>query len=92
MDENMEVEEEVDGNMENDLDGITLEVVDGMKEGSRWLIVNDVHICHKQKVFKGHDVWRCEDFRQYRCPFKIVTTREEGEKELRIVRMTKATC
>ena len=51
--------------------------------------MNDVHICHKQKVFKGHDVWRCEDFRQYRCPFKIVTTREEGEKELRIVRMTK---
>ena len=47
-DENMEVEEEVDDNMENDLDGITLEVVDGMKEGSRWLIVNDVHICHKQ--------------------------------------------
>ena len=89
-DENMEVEEEVDDNMENDLDGITLEIVDGMKEGSRWLIVNDVHICHKQKVFKGHDVWRCEDFRQYRCPFKIVTTREEGEKELRIVRMTKA--
>ena len=34
-------------------------------------------------------MWRCEDFRQYRCPFKIVTTREEGEKELRIVRMTK---
>ena len=67
--------------MENDLDGITLEVVDGMKEGSRWLIVNDVHICHKQKVFKGDDVWRCEDFRQYRCPFKIVTTREEGEKD-----------
>ena len=46
-DENMEVEEEVDDNMENDLDGITLEVVDGMKEGSRWLIVDDVHICDK---------------------------------------------
>ena len=90
-DENMEVEEEVDDNMENDLDSITLEVVDGMKEGSRWLIVNDVHICHKQKVFKGHDVWSCEDIRQYRCPFKIVTTREEVEKELRIVRMAKAT-
>ena len=41
-DDNIEVEEEVDDNMENDLYGITLEVVDGMKEGSRWLIVNDV--------------------------------------------------
>ena len=71
---------EVDDNMENELDGIILEVVDGIKEGSRWLIVDDVHICHKQQVFKGHDVWRCEDFRSYRCPFKIVTTKEEGEK------------
>ena len=81
---------EVDDNMENELDGIILEVVDGIKEGSRWLIVDDVHICHKQQVFKGHNVWRCEDFRSYRCPFKIVTTKEEGENELRIVSMTKA--
>ena len=66
VDANIEMEEDADDNMENDLDGITLEVVDGMKEGSRWLIVNDVHICHKQKVFKGHDVWRCEDFRRRR--------------------------
>ena len=44
-DDNMEVEEEVDDNMENELDGIILEVVDGIKEGSRWLIVDDVHIC-----------------------------------------------
>ena len=50
-DDNMEVEEEVDDNMENELDGIILEVVDGIKEGSRWLIVDDVHICHKQQVW-----------------------------------------
>ena len=35
VDVNMEVEEEVDDNMENELDGIILEVVDGIKEGSR---------------------------------------------------------
>ena len=52
--------------------------------------MDDVHICHKQQVFKGYYVWRCEDFRSYRCPFKIVTTKEEGENELRIVSMTKA--
>ena len=89
-DDNIEVEEEVDDIMENELDGIILEVVDGIKEGSIWLIVDDVHICHKQQVFKRHDVWRCKDFRSYRCPFKIVTTKEEGENELRIVSMTKA--
>ena len=54
--DNMEVEEEVDDNMEDELDGITLEVVDGMKEGPRWLIVDDVHICH-QKVGERAWVW-----------------------------------
>ena len=34
----------MDDNMENELDGIILEVVDGIKEGSRWLIVDNVHI------------------------------------------------
>ena len=28
-----------------------------------------------KEVLKGHDVWRCEDFRSY----KIVTTKEEGK-------------
>ena len=65
VDDNMELADEVDDNMENELDGITLEVVDGNKEGSRWLIVDDVHICHKQQVLKGHDVRRYEDFRSY---------------------------
>ena len=51
VDVNMEVEEEVDDNMENEVDGIILEVVDRIKEGSRWLIVDDVHICHKQQVW-----------------------------------------
>ena len=62
-----EVEHEllVDDNTENELDGIILEVVDGNKDGSRWLIVDDVHICHKQQVLKGHNVWRCKDFRSY---------------------------
>ena len=44
VDVNMEVEEEVDDNMENELDGIILEVVDGIKEGSRWSIVDDVQL------------------------------------------------
>ena len=74
VDDNMQLADEVDDDMENELSGITLEVVDGNKEGSRWLIVDDVHICHKQQVLKGHDVWRCEDFRS-KCPFKIVTTK-----------------
>ena len=67
--------EELNEDKEKDLDGIKLEVVEDNKEGSRWLIVDSVHICHKQQVFLNHDVWRCEDFRDYKCPFKIILTR-----------------
>ena len=80
--------EELNVDKETDLDGIKLEVVEGNKEGSRWLIVDSVHICLKQQVFQNHDVWRCEDFRDYKCPFKIITTKEESENGLQIVTMT----
>ena len=84
-----EVDLEVDEDLEKDLDGISIEVVEGNKPGSRWLIVDSVHICHKQKVFLTHVAWRCEDFREYRCPFKIVTTKEESENGMKIESMTK---
>ena len=44
--------EELNEDKEKDLDGIKLEVVEGNKEGSGWLIVDSVHICHKQQVFQ----------------------------------------
>ena len=59
-------EDELNGDLEKDLDGIAIEVVEGNKPGSRWLIVDFVHICHEQKVFLKHDVLRCEDFREYK--------------------------
>ena len=81
--------EELNEDQEKDLDGIKLDVVEGNKEGSRWLIVDSVHICQKQQMFLNHDVWRCEDFRDYKCPFKIITTKEESENGLKIVTITK---
>ena len=54
--------EELNEDQEKDLDGIKLEVVEGNKEGSR------------VQMFLNHDVWRCEDFRDYKCPFKIIKT------------------
>ena len=39
--------EELNEDKEKDLDGIKLEVVEGNKEGSGWLIVDSVHTCHK---------------------------------------------
>ena len=77
--------DELNEDLEKALDGIAIEVVEGNKPGSRWLIA----ICHEQKVFLKHDVWRCEDFREYKQPIKIVTTKEESENGMKIVRMTK---
>ena len=32
-----------------DLSGVHVEVVESTHEGTKWLIVNGIHICHKQR-------------------------------------------
>ena len=51
--------DELNEDLEKDLDGIAIEVVEGNKPGSRWLIA----ICHEQKVFLKHDVIHCMEMR-----------------------------
>ena len=36
-----------------DLSGVHVGVVDSAHEGTKWLIVNGVHICHKQREWPG---------------------------------------
>ena len=69
-----------------DLSGVQVEVVDGNHEGTKWLIVNGVHICHKQKEYPGEVRWRCADWRWFKCPFIISTREEDGE--VKVVKMT----
>ena len=73
-----------------DLSTVKLEVVAGNKESSRWLIVDGIHICHQQQETEKDLLWRCEDYRHFKCPFKITTTKLEGENELKVVSMTNA--
>ena len=40
-----------------DLSGVHIEVVDLTHEGTKWLIVNGVHICHKQNEWPGEVKW-----------------------------------
>ena len=63
----------------DDFGDVQVEIVEGDKEGSTWLIVNGVHICHKQVENVKHWFWRCEDFRRYKCPFKITATEIESQ-------------
>ena len=76
---------------EKDLENIKIELVEGDKAGSRWLIVDSVHICHRVQNFGANVEWRCEDHRHFKCPFKILTTGEvDNESGVKIVKMTKA--
>ena len=52
----LEDEDEEDAAEEDlipDLSGVHVEVVDSTHEGTKWLIVNWVHICDKQREWPG---------------------------------------
>ena len=55
----VEDEEATEEDLIPDLSGVQVELVDSSHEGTKWLIVNGIHICHKQKewpeeVNSGH--------------------------------------
>ena len=62
-----------------DLSGVHVEVVESTHEGTKWLIVNGIHICNKQREWPGEVKWRCSDWRWFKCPFAISTREEDGE-------------
>ena len=81
-------DDEEDGTEEEvlDLGGVHVEVVDSTHEGTTWLIVNGIHICHKQREWPGEVKWRCADWRWFKCPFFISTREEDGV--IKVVKMT----
>ena len=48
-DEDPEEEHQADFLFEGDLGEITVELIDGDKQGSQWLLVEDIYICHRYK-------------------------------------------
>ena len=70
----LEDEDEEDAAEEDlipDLSGVHVEVVDSTHEGTKWLFVYGVHICHKQIECPAEVKWRCSDWRWFKCPFVI---------------------
>ena len=58
----LEDEDEEDAAEEDlipDLSGVHVEVVDSTHEGTKWLFVYGVHICHKQIECPAEVKWRC---------------------------------
>ena len=53
------------------LDDIQLELIDGDKAGSSWLVVSDIFICHKFSESESEIFWECSGRRTYGCPFRI---------------------
>ena len=59
------------------LDGIDLELIDGDKLGSQWLVVDGIYICHKYADSETEVFWECSGRRKYGCPFKLGTVYDE---------------
>ena len=66
--EEEEEDEEEQDQAVQDLAGVKVELVDGLK-GSKWLIVDDVHICHKKREYSNETKWRCAAYYNFKCPF-----------------------
>ena len=81
-DDSTEVED-IDSNdyLEQDIDSHSIEIVDGEKEGSKWLIIDGIYICHRDNNSKGNIRerlgWECRGRRQFKCRFRAGTCRDD---------------
>ena len=50
-----------------------LEIIAGVKEGSEWLVVDDMYILHKYSSTDKVTFWQCSGRRSFNCPFKAAT-------------------
>ena len=70
---------------EKELDAHTLELIQGDKATSNWLIVDNTYIFHKNtsSVDGSETFWECSLRRKHKCPVRAATVEiEDGELEL----------
>ena len=86
VDDEGEGQEEQNGHFED----TELEIMEGERAGTKWLFINQVHICYKlnSKETKKSVAWECSGRRRLGCPFKIVTTKVEGSQDISILKMS----
>ena len=75
---------------EDNLGNHKLEVIEGDKEGSKWLVLDEVYILHKYRTTGDEIFWECSGRRAFNCPFKAATAfKDEKEDDHELVFMYK---
>ena len=77
---------------EDNLGNHKLEVIEGDKEGSKWLVLDEVYILHKYRTTGDEIFWECSGRRAFNCPFKAATAfKDEKEDDHELIRSTHMT-
>ena len=57
-----------------EVDDVIVDFIEGDKAGSKWLVMNDIHILHKYGPESKEEIfWECADRRRNGCRFKAAT-------------------
>ena len=76
---------------EEELEKIQVKIIDGDKEYSKWLVVDDIYICHRYQGSEEETFWECSGRRKYKCPFKLGTFLD-ADGDIRLSFMYKLEC
>ena len=58
-----------------------LELIEGDKDGSKWLVVEDIFILHKYRSTGNETFWECSGRRKFNCPFRAATIPSEKDDD-----------
>ena len=63
-------------------DNVKLDIITGDKDGSEWLVLDDVYILHKYRSTETETFWECSGRRHFDCPVKAATVvGDDGDKQ-----------
>ena len=58
---------------DDELEKVKVDIIEGDKQNSKWLVVNDIYICHRYQGSESETFWECWGRRKFNCPFKLGT-------------------
>lgn len=63
----------------DELESVEIELIDGNKPNSKWLVIEKAYVCHVNDKSCDSDVvyWECKRRRHDKCPFKCATQLDE---------------
>ena len=64
----------------DELEKVKVEYIDGDKTGSKWLVLDDVHILYRYGYEGKEEIfWECSERRRNNCRFKAATVNDEDD-------------